>query len=197
MNRVAAGLLALAAVVCIALMKPSKPEVRKYRIGEQGEKGTGGWETALNDVIVAKVGGYAVSAGELMRVLDTLPPYQRKYYSVPEKVEVFLHNYLVMNLLAEEAKSQGLERDPYVRMMVEDSLAAAYQRRWLARNVLASDITEDHVEQWLKEHRLKQESQGEVGPDIAATAAKTAILEKRREEAWRKHVERLTKQIEQ
>jgi len=182
---VVAGVLVAVSAAYVAWLKPAKPELRKYRIGEQSEGESGRGEEHLSSVVLADLGGFRISALELTQALEAIPPYQRHYYSTPEKVEVFLHNYAVLNLLAVEAAAKGLDKDPYVRFAIEEALAAAYKESWLSSAVRASDVSREEIAAWVQEHP-EAVGAAAAGKD-PTTAAKTAILAQRRAEAWRRH----------
>jgi len=165
------ALLVASAVTVLALFPPEKPQIRQYRIGEQGlaeqERLARGH---LEAVVLMEIDGHPVTAQELADALGRLPPYQRYYYSNPEKVEVFAQNYALVHLLASRALAAGLETDPYVRLALEEELAARYKSDWLASAVKASDLP----------------------PDDGDSAARAALLEQRRQAAWAAHLRKLT-----
>ncbi len=174
----------------ILLLKPDRPEIRKYRIGEQGLAELEGAEgDDLATAVVARIAGYEVTAGEVEQALKELPSYQRFYYSSPEQVRVFLQNYAMFLLLSKRSQERGFDRDPYVRFVVEEELARRYKQVYLAEAVKVSDFSEAEIEAYLDEHG---ESQLAGGPERSVkemeTAAKAAMLESRRAKVWEDHV---------
>jgi len=169
------AILVAAAVTVLALFPPQKPPIRQYRIGEQGLAEEERLRRVhLEEIGLMEIGGYSVSAQELADALGRLPPYQRYYYSNPEKVEVFAQNYALVHLLARQAADAGLDADPLVRLALEEELAARYKADWLASAVKASDLPQGDKD----------------------SAARAALLEERRQAAWAAHLKKLEASLE-
>jgi len=175
------GVLLVGAVLYIGLFKPVKSEMRIYRIGEQGL-----WEERdlrhrkMSQIVVTQVGGYHVTASEAEQAVLQLPPFQRFYYSSPEKVTIFLQNYALLLVLSSQAWHHGLAGDAHVRYVLEDRLAQAYRKAYLAERVKPSDITAAQVEDYLRLQGIAQDSSTAAQDGEPATAAKAAILAARR-----------------
>jgi PIN domain nuclease of toxin-antitoxin system len=191
---VLAVLLAAGAMANIVFNRPEKPAMQKYRIGEQGlAEEEALKEEGLQQTVVGRIADYELTAAEVEKALKLLPPFQRYYYSSPEKLRIFLQNYAMLLLLAREALGRGLDQDPYVRFVVEEKLAERYRQAWLADAVKPSAITDEDVEAWLEQHP----ETGAAGDKVErseqdlVTAAKAAILEERRAAAWARHLEEL------
>jgi len=168
----------LATTFSAAGCKPEKPPFKKYRIGEQGlaeEKQI--QAERLSSTVLARVGGLEIRAGEVVEFLRDLPSYQRYYYSTPEKIKLFLQNYMMLLLLSSEASAQGLDSTPYVRAALEEALAERYKQSYLATAVKPSDITEEEILRYIETTKPR--------PDEAA--ANAALLARKRKDAWAKH----------
>jgi hypothetical protein len=174
----------------VLLLKPERPEIRKYRIGEQGLAELDGVDGAhLSQAVVARIGGYDVSAAEVEAALKELPPYQRYYYSSAEQVRVFLQNYAMFLLLSNKSQERGFDHDPYVRYVVEEKLAKRYQQVYLAESVKVSDFSDEEVGAYLSEHGESLRSGvPERTDNELETAAKAVMLESRRAQVWEDHV---------
>jgi hypothetical protein len=179
--------LLLAAWGVAAGCRPEKPPMKTYRIGEQGlQEGKQVQEEKLSGVELATVGGRPITAMEVVDFLRELPAFQRYYYSSPEKILLFVQNYVVMMGLAGDAVAAGLANAPYVRATLEKALALKYQQEFLSNAVKPSDIPKHEVDAYLASHP------GLAAPDAdAAGQAVAAILSQRREDAWRRHLEAL------
>jgi len=180
------------AVAYICLMKPAKPEMRTYRIGEQGlAHDQSAQLDRLGQIVVAEIDGHEVTAKEIEMALSKLPPFQRYYYSSPEKIVIFLQNYALMQLLSAEAEQRGLRNDLYVRLVLEEKLAQNYRQVYLSEHVKPSDIVEEEIDEYMSVHA--EELAAAEGMADRATAAKAAILAERREGAWKQHLEELAR----
>ena len=160
----------------------SRPGSGHVRDAEQGNL----QREELSRIVVANLNGYDVSAREVERALTELPPFQRFYYSSPEKITVFLRAYALMQLLSVQAVDAGLAKRPYVLMVLEEKLAARYKLVYLANRVKPSDITEEEIKRYLREPVDRRGFPG--GLVEKETAAKAAILDARRQEAWYRHL---------
>ena len=184
---VLALVLVLLAVAYVVFLKPVKADLKQYRIGEQGLAEQGNLQREeLSRIVVANLNGYDVSAREVERALTELPPFQRFYYSSPEKITVFLRAYALMQLLSVQAVDAGLAKRPYVLMVLEEKLAARYKLVYLANRVKPSDITEEEIKRYLREPVDRRGFPG--GLVEKETAAKAAIVDARRQEAWYRHL---------
>lgn len=94
---------------------------------------------------VLQIGARSFSAAELQALIEEQPEALRAHYGTPSGREAFIAQLVRTELLVQEARRQGLERDPAVRGMVdrllvqklaerlelppidEDQLRAAYQ----------------------------------------------------------------------
>ena len=182
----------------IWLMKPAMPEIKKYKIGEQGLfEEQANRKEKLGQIVVASIGDYELTAGEVELALGKLPPFQRYYYSSPERIVIFIQNYILTHLLAVEGKTEGLSSDPYVRFVLEEELARRYKQVFLAEAAKASDVTEFEVAAFVEVHGDELRERMAVGEEdtedaVLATAGKAAILEQRRNQAWLEHVRGLS-----
>ena len=192
-------LIVSASVAAIAIMgiywlKPARQEAHVYRIGEQSlTQDEDLARKTLDETIVARIKDHPITAQEIAEALEQLPPFQRYYYSSPEKVQLFVQNYALVILLAELGRERGLETDPYVRMVMEDELIAHYRQKYLSEVVKPSSITEQDIEAHLSNSEASPASETGIGStQEMATRAKAAILEERRAAAWKRHLSELT-----
>ena len=185
MNWTLIDVLLLATASC----KPSKPEMKQYSIGAQGlaEERTLREEEAAG-AVVAEVGGYPVTVGEVDKALQQLPPFQRFYYSSPEKIEIFLQNYAVLQILAALAVKDGLDADPRVASVLEKLLADKYKLSVLAEAVKPSDISAEQVALFIATRGIEGEEK------MTEAKARALILADMRAGAWENHLARLGKE---
>lgn len=184
--RVTAFMGVLCCLLTTASCKPSKPEMKQYSIGKQGlaEERNFREEEAAGKV-VAEVGGYPVTVAEVEKALQQLPPFQRFYYSSPEKIEIFLQNYTVLHLLAALAVKDGLEADSEVTSLLENLLAEKYQHVVLAEAVKPSDISAAQVDHYMSTRGSPDDN------GMTEAKARALILAEMRAKAWEAHLARL------
>lgn len=194
------GPYVLLGILLLAGCKPDKPEMTRYRLGEQGLAGeTSAQEERLESSVVAEIDGYQITAAQIARALRHLPPFQRFYYSSPEKIRIFIQNYAVLHLLAREAAKAGLESSDYVRYVLETELGDSYRRKVLAASVMASDISKGEVARYAAANRdkllqsLSKAGIGQADADLE-TAARALLMEETRRTAWEHHLAGLRKQ---
>ena len=172
--------------------KPEKPELSAFRVSKSEEEASTAFEQKLKNTVVASIGDYDITAYEIKQILSKLPPYQRYYYSDPEKAELFIRNYVAFLILSREAYNQGFIRDPYVRIVVKDALARAYKKHYLSHEVKISDRPDSEVESYVRRH--KEELQKEAGTEDEQkleTFARSRLLQEKKEEAWVRHLKEL------
>lgn len=73
---------------------------------------------------VAKLGDRVITLGEFARALADMPEYERLRYQSIERRKELLRAMIDMQLLSDEAKKQGLDKDPIVAEEVRQVLVA-------------------------------------------------------------------------
>jgi peptidyl-prolyl cis-trans isomerase C len=73
---------------------------------------------------VAKLGDRVITLGEFARALADMPEYERLRYQSIERRKELLRAMIDMQLLSDEAKKQGLDKDPIVSEEVRQVLVA-------------------------------------------------------------------------
>lgn len=76
--------------------------------------------------VLAKVGEREITLGEFAETLERMDPFERLRYQSPERRKQLLNEIIQVELLAEEAKRRGLDKQPEtqerVRQMLKDEL---------------------------------------------------------------------------
>ena len=103
--------------------------------------------------MVAKVGDEVITADEVKKRLDETSPFLRARYNTLDKKKEFVENLIRNELLAQEAKRQGLDQSPAVKEQMkraiehaacierEASYLAGYLARLLDRGGIADDMS--------------------------------------------------------
>lgn len=106
----------------------------------------------LEDLVVARVGGTPITAGELHRRMATVPPFQlREMGDTPEAIQrAFLDRVMVPELLhVKEAERIGLAQRPEVAERANGVLRAALLAD-TRREVSSSRVTDAEIEAYYK-----------------------------------------------
>lgn len=101
---------------------------------------------------IVRIGNHVITLGDFAQELAELPEFERMRYQSIERRKELLRSMIDMYLLAEEAKKQGLDKDPLVAEETRQILVA-YLRGQL-RNELPSpsEIPEAEVRAYYKSH---------------------------------------------
>ena len=142
-------ILLLSAVMAATGCKPERPQMTEYRVSLREALQTeapGGIEPGQEAEPVAMVGRDVITLGEMVRVLQSLPPFIRYYYSAPDKAMTFLQNYIIMNLCAREGEEAGLTTDPGVRMELLAAMEKQIRTDHLADRIRVDDGDSETLE---------------------------------------------------
>jgi len=103
--------------------------------------------------VLAKVGEREITLGDFAETLERMDPFERLRYQSPERRKQLLNEIIQVELLSEEAKRRGLDKQPEtqerVRQMLRDELL-----RDLRQNMPGTaDIPEAEVRGYFDAHR--------------------------------------------
>jgi peptidyl-prolyl cis-trans isomerase C len=103
--------------------------------------------------VLAKVGDHEITLGEFAATLERMDPYERLRYQSADRRKQLLNELIDLELLAEEARRRGLDKQPEtqerVRQMLRDELLAQVRSAGLG----PSDISEADARRYYDEHR--------------------------------------------
>jgi len=103
--------------------------------------------------VLAKVGSHEITLGEYAATLERMDPFERLRYQSPDRRKQLLDELVDLELLAEEARRRGLDKQPEtqerVRQMLRDELLAEVRASVPAPN----DISEADARRYYDEHR--------------------------------------------
>lgn len=103
--------------------------------------------------VLAKVGEREITLGEFAATLGRMDPFERLRYQSAERRKQLLEELVDLELLAQEARRRGLDRQPEtqerVRQMLRDELLAQVRSGGAA----PSDISEAEARRYYDEHR--------------------------------------------
>jgi len=107
--------------------------------------------TPVAEVTVALAGDRAITSGDVQRHVDRLPPVLRQRYASAEKRKPVLQALVQNEVLLQEARRRGLDRDPEYGHSVEQKLTTLLLERALAHDGAAS-VADAEAERFCREH---------------------------------------------
>src|SRR6478609_4135302 len=103
--------------------------------------------------VLAKVGDHEITLGEYAATLERMDPFERLRYQSADRRKQLLDELIDLELLAEEAKRRGLDKQPEtqerVRQMLRDELLAQVR----SAGASPSDVSEADARQYYEQHR--------------------------------------------
>jgi parvulin-like peptidyl-prolyl isomerase len=102
---------------------------------------------------LAKFGDHVITLGDFARVLAEMPEYERLRYQSLERRKELLRSMIDVQLLADEAKRQGLDKDPAVQEETRQILVGWMRGKLLAEVPQASTIPEADVKAYYAAHQ--------------------------------------------
>jgi len=86
--------------------------------------------------IIARIGEKVITEQEINQALDSLPPYQRKYFEGERKID-FIRSYIAKEIISDKAKRLGLDREPDFLKNVEE-----YKKEVLFQKMVEKELKE-------------------------------------------------------
>jgi len=131
--------------------------------------------------VLAKVGSHEITLGEYAATLQRMDPFERLRYQSPDRRKQLLDELIDLELLAEEARRRGLDKQPEtqerVRQMLRDELLSEVR----ASVPLPGDISEADARRYYDEHRddFREPERRRVAHIVLASETEAkAVLEK-------------------
>ncbi|HEY6079705.1 MAG TPA: peptidyl-prolyl cis-trans isomerase [Polyangiaceae bacterium] len=131
--------------------------------------------------VLAKVGTRQITLGDFAATLERMDPFERLRYQSADRRKQLLSELIDLELLAEEAKRRGLDKQPEtqerVRQMLRDELLTQVR----SSGVSPSDVSEADARQYYEQHRddFREPERRRVAHIAVATEAEAkAVLEK-------------------
>ena len=131
--------------------------------------------------VLAKVGDHEITLGEYAATLERMDPFERLRYQSADRRKQLLDELVDLELLAEEARRRGLDKQPEtqerVRQMLRDELLAQVR----ASVPMPNDVSEADARRYYDEHRddFREPERRRVAHIACNTEAEAkAVLEK-------------------
>ena len=103
--------------------------------------------------VLAKVGDHEITLGEYAATLDRMDPFERLRYQSPDRRKQLLDELVDLELLAEEARRRGLDKQPETQERVRQMLRDELLTRVRAAVPSPSDIPDADARRYYDEHR--------------------------------------------
>jgi parvulin-like peptidyl-prolyl isomerase len=135
----------------------------------------------LSRQVIAKVGDREITLGEYAETLERMDPFERIRYQSADRRKLLLNEIIQVELLAEEAKRRGLDKQPEtqerLRQILKDELLRDVHRQVPGPN----DVSEADVHAYFDAHHdeFKEPERRRVAHLVLATEAQAkAALQK-------------------
>lgn len=135
----------------------------------------------LSRQVLAKVGDREITLGEYAETLERMDPFERLRYQSPDRRKLLLNEIIQVELLAEEAKRRGLDKQPEtqerLRQMLKGELLSSVRRDAPA----PTDIPEAEVHAYFDAHHdeFKEPERRRVAHlELSSEAQAKAALQK-------------------
>ncbi|MFI5302708.1 MAG: peptidyl-prolyl cis-trans isomerase [Polyangiales bacterium] len=102
--------------------------------------------------VLAKFGDHVITLGDFARTLADMPEYERIRYQGVDRRKELLKGMIDVQLLADEAKKRGLDKDPVVQEELRQVLVGWMRSKLLAELPAPSDLPEADVRAYYDGH---------------------------------------------
>lgn len=156
----------------------------------------GGLTPELASRVLARVGDRTITLGEFAATVDRMDDFERLRYQSPDRRKELLSDMIKVELLAEEARRRGLDREPETIERIRQLLRDELLRQARAAVPAATDIPESEVRAYYEKHKdaFREPARRRVSVIVLADdAAAKAVLEQAKTATamqWGKLVER-------
>jgi peptidyl-prolyl cis-trans isomerase C len=147
---------------------------------------SGAAEPQKQEPVVARVGEGTITVEELKARLDEQPPVIRARYTTTERKKEFLENLVRVELLAQEARKQGLDKDPEILATLEKVMVQKLLQKH-AEKLEKQPVSEEELQKFYREHlaEFTKPERVRIGHVFLASAQKDSQRGQVRAEATR------------
>ena len=129
---------------------------RGSRSADAGEA-AGGLTPQQAGLVLARVGDRDLTLGEFAATLERMDQFDRLRYQTPERRKELLDQMIAVELLANEARRRGLDKDPETAEALRQVLRDAIVRKVRLKGRAPMDIPEPEVRAWYDSHKQDYE----------------------------------------
>jgi peptidyl-prolyl cis-trans isomerase C len=152
-------------------------------LGACGGSGSPVDGAAKEGPVVARGNGVTITAEEFKARLDEQSPFVRSRFAELESKKQFLDNLVRFELLANEARKQGLDKDPEVQLMMKRVMVQRLVQQRFSDEDLGKDVPEAELQQYYAAHKDEYQRSGRVRLAQVLFAAKEGTPERAAKEA--------------
>jgi peptidyl-prolyl cis-trans isomerase C len=136
--------------------------------------------------IIASIDGTQITVEEFQDRINSQSPYVRARYTSPEQKKEFLDNLIRFEVLAQEAKKRGFDKDFDVIRTMKQVMVQKLMKDRLAEGIRPEDITDEEMKAYYDSHLSEFHKPKQVrvaaiilnDAKLAETVAKEALGEK-------------------
>lgn len=114
-------------------------------------RGTCGGSSGDRSQVVAKVGDGAITLDEVKAKLNEQPAFVRARYDTVERKKEFVDNLVRFELLSQEARRRGLDKDPEVQAMLEKVMVQRLVKA--IADEAKADVGDDEARKYYEGHK--------------------------------------------
>ena len=103
--------------------------------------------------VVATYAGKEFTTDDFRREVERLPPRSRAQLTTPERRRQFVDNYILNELLAEQGRSKGYDRDPEITRQVDDLKNRLVVQRVMRDYQEPPALTDDEVKAYYDQNQ--------------------------------------------
>lgn len=102
--------------------------------------------------VIAKVNGELITLGEFERRLNAQAPFARSRYNTVERKRDFLNNMVQFEVLADEARRRGLDKDPEILLEVKQAMVRKMRAAELDKRMAKIEIPDSELRAYYDAH---------------------------------------------
>lgn len=146
----------------------------------EGEKLPAGLNAEQAARVLAKVGDATITLGDYAATLERMDPFDRLRYQSPERRKELLDEIIEVELLAQDAKKRGLDKEPETQIAIHQILREALLADVHRDARAPADIPAEELRAYYEAHidEFREPERRRVSVIVLATeASATAVLE--------------------
>jgi hypothetical protein len=151
LNRLLPGFLGLVSLFAISgCQHKAAPSHEKLEIAPKPAQGLTQEQAAQ---VLARVGDKSITLGDYAAALERMDRFERLRYQSPERRKQLLDEIIAVELLADEAKRRGLDREPETQLRLDQALRDEVLRQLRSSAPTPEMLPEPEVRGYYDAHR--------------------------------------------
>src|SRR5215471_16817061 len=112
--------------------------------------------------VVAKVEDAVITVGDFQERINKQSPFIRARYTTVEKKKEFLDNLIRFEVMANEARRRGYDKDPEVVRVMKQQMISKFLQKDFESKLKVEDVPDADVEKYYKDHPAEFNQKDEV-----------------------------------